>query len=253
MRLLSHAIAGSKSRSDNLTNRRLIFLCGIIPVLVAAGLALFRPDSITFLDNAAYDTLLRWVETRPPGEKVVIIDVDERSLSTVGQWPWRRDLMGRLIRRLREEGAAVIALDIIFAEPDRDQSVGEAHRSPDDELAEALRDGRVVLGYAFTFNAGRGAPDHCVLHPLNLAVLQPSQETGGTPFFHAGGTICALPTLAQAAGASGFLNAAPDSDGILRRVPLLVEADGRVYPGLALSAVVGATRAHDVTLRVSHV
>jgi HD-GYP domain-containing protein (c-di-GMP phosphodiesterase class II) len=252
MRLLSHATGGSKSRSGNLTNRRLILLCGIIPVLVAAGLALFRPDSVASLDNAAYDTLLRWAKTKPPSDRVVIIDVDERSLSTVGQWPWRRDLFGRLIRRLREEGAAVIALDIIFAEPDRDQSLGETHRSPDAELAQSLSEGRVVLGYAFTFDSLRGTPDRCVLHPLSLAVLQPSQDTGGTPFFHAGGTICALPALAQAAGASGFLNAAPDTDGILRRVPVLVEADGPVYPSLALSAVVAATRARDVTLRVSH-
>ena len=59
--------------------------------------------------------------------------------------------------------------------------------------------------------------------------------------------------LAQAAGASGFLNAAPDADGILRRVPLLVELDGRVYPGLALAAVAAATGARDMALRIANV
>jgi CHASE2 domain-containing sensor protein len=214
-------------------------------VLIAAGLGLVRPPSVASLDDAVYDTLLRWAHTKPPGDRVVIIDVDERSLSTIGQWPWRRDLVGRLIGRLREEGASIVALDMIFAEPDRYER--------DDELAEALRQGRVVLGYALTFDAAAGTPNSCVLHPLSLAMLQPPEESSDTPFFRATGAVCALPSLAQAAGASGFLNAAPDGDGILRRVPLLVELDGRMYPALALSAVVAATRTHDVTLRVSNV
>src|SRR5205823_772060 len=64
---------------------------------------------------------------------------------------------------------------------------------------------------------------------------------------------CSLPMLGRAAGASGFLNAAPDADGILRRVPLLVELDGRVYPSLALAAVAATTAAHDMVLRISNV
>jgi HD-GYP domain-containing protein (c-di-GMP phosphodiesterase class II) len=230
-------------------------------VFIAAGLALYRPTSVAPLDNAVYDTLLRLAPTKPPGDRVVIIDIDERSLSTIGQWPWSRDLIGRLIGRLREMGASVIALDMIFAEPDRygrpagsdKRSMAEAQPDADDQLAEALREGRVVLGYALTFDGAAGLRGGCVLHPLGLAILQPAEETDDTPFFRAAGAVCSLPKLAQAAGASGFLNAAPDSDGILRRVPLLVELDGRVYPGLALSAVVGATGTHDVTLRVSNV
>ena len=230
-------------------------------MFIAAGLALWRPASVRSLDNAVYDTLVRSAHANPPGDRVVIVDVDERSLSTIGQWPWRRNVIGQLIRRLREQGASIIALDIIFAEPDRDgrfpnsdkHGTGKARRTTDDELADALREGRVVLGYALTFDGPEGTPDGCVLHPLGLATLQPPEETGDTPFFRAAGAVCALPTLAQAAGESGFLNAAPDGDGILRRVPLLVELEGRVYPSLALSAVVAATRTHDVTLRVSNV
>ena len=65
--------------------------------------------------------------------------------------------------------------------------------------------------------------------------------------------MCNLPVLAGATAASGFLNAAPDSDGILRRVPLLAELDGRVYPGLALAAVVAATGSRDMELRIANV
>ena len=220
-------------------------------MLIAAGLALYRPTPVASLDNLVYDTLLRFTRAKPPGDRVVIIDVDERSLATIGQWPWRRDLIGRLIGRLREMGASTIALDIIFAESDR--ATAEVQPTPDSVLADQLREGRVVLGYALTFDGAAGAQGGCVLHPLGLAVIQPPGDTGDTPFFRAGGAVCSLPALAQAAGASGFLNAVPDSDGILRRVPLLVELDGRVYPGLGLAAVAAATRTHDVALRVSNV
>ena len=232
-------------------NRRLIFVCGVIPALIAACLAIYRPPSVTAsLDNATYDTLLRIVPTKPPDPRVAIVDVDEQSLASFGQWPWRRELMGRLIGRLRELGASIVALDVIFAEVDGHDAVmvsearatTEVHPTSDDLLAGVLREGHVVLGYAFTFDGVR-TERGCVSHPLGLAVIQPAEESGDAPFFKATGAICNLPMLSEAAGASGFLNAAPDADGILRRVPLLVELDGRVYPGLALAAVVGRHQA----------
>ena len=80
---------------------------------------------------------------RVPARTSSIVDVDERSLSSIGQWPWRRDVVGRLIARLRDAGATVIALDIIFAEPDRYGQIGDAEgqfagaaaSTPDAELA----------------------------------------------------------------------------------------------------------------------
>jgi adenylate cyclase len=61
-----------------------------------------------------YDTLVRSVRTRPPDDHIVVVDVDERSLSAIGQWPWRRDVVGHLITRLRGLGASMVALDIIL-------------------------------------------------------------------------------------------------------------------------------------------
>lgn len=249
------------SQGAGATRRRLVFLSGVIPVIVAAVVALSRPAFLAHLDNSVYDILLRSLPTKPPVGRVVIVDVDERSLSTIGQWPWRRDVVGRLIARLRESGASAIAVDIIFAESDRydvvgnadDRSTARAHTTPDDVLAATLRDGRVILGYAMTFDKAARAQNACVLHPIGLAVLDAGEETSDSPYFRATGAVCTLPMLARAAGTSGFLNAAPDSDGILRRVPLLVELEGRVYPGLALAAVMAATGAHNVALWISNV
>lgn len=227
--------------------RRLVSLYGVAAVIVTAVVAVFPPAFLLRLDNAAYDIVLRSARTKPPDGRIVIVDVDERSLSTIGQWPWRRDLIGRLIGQLRTMGAATIALDMVFAEPDRD---GE---SVDAALAAMLREGRVVLGYAMRFDAGVPDRGACELHPAGLALVHVGEDTGSTPYFHATGAVCNLPALARAAGASGFMNAAPDADGILRRVPLLIELDSRVYPSLALAATMAATGSRDLVLRVSNV
>jgi len=241
--------------------RRLVFLCGVVPVLVTALLGALRPAFLARLDDSVYDILLRSTRTKAPGPGVVIVDVDDRSLSTIGQWPWRRDVVGTLITRLRNAGASAIALDIIFAEPDRygqpgdggGRPAGKNTTTPDAALAGALRDGRVILGYGLTFDAAPRAQPACVLHPIGLAIVQPPDEMTHEPLFHATGAVCNLPMLAEAAAASGFLNAAPDADGILRRVPLLAELGGRVYPSLALAAVTAATGARDIELRIAHV
>ncbi len=228
------------------TRRHLVFLFGLIPVLVTSVLALYRPALLARLDAATYDTLARWAPTRLPTDRVVIVDVDERSLSTIGQWPWRRDVVARLIACVRDLGASTVALDIVFAEPDRSNA-------SDDVLAATLRGGRVVMGYAMTFDRTAGRPAGCVMHPVGLAVLQAGEDTGEAPYFRATSAVCSLPVLARAAGASGFLNAAPDADGILRRVPLLVELGGSVYPSLALAAVAQTVGGGNPTLRIATV
>jgi adenylate cyclase len=229
--------------------------------MIAATLALFRPALLSRLDDSTYDTLLRSARAKGPGQSVAIVDIDDRSLSTIGQWPWRRDIVAGLIDHLRDAGASVIALDIIFAESDRFGRPDDVHAreaegemtAPDAALARTLRDGRVILGYGLTFDAAARSRNGCVLHPVGIAIVQPSDGTRYQPFFHATGAVCNLPMLGDAAASSGFLNAAPDADGILRRVPLVAELDGRVYPGLALAAVATSTGMRDIALRIANV
>src|SRR5262252_387115 len=144
-------------------SRLLVLLCGAVPAVVAAILAVYRPPFLTGLDYAAYDFIARRSAVHPRGGQVVIVDVDERSLAAIGQWPWRRDVIGQLVGSLREMGSATIAFDVMFAEPDRQpdpsyaasgvhsepgpHATASAPHSVDAALAEALRDGSVVLGY----------------------------------------------------------------------------------------------------------
>ena len=81
--------------------RRILLLCGLLPTLAAAVLSLTRPAALANLEYAVYDRLVRWTPTRQPSGKVVIVDVDEKSLTSIGQWPWRRDVISRLIDSLQ--------------------------------------------------------------------------------------------------------------------------------------------------------
>jgi adenylate cyclase len=199
---------------------RVLLLAGGLPGLVAALLCLFQPAALTRLDYGLYDRMVRAAGTAPTSGRVVIVDVDEKSLAAVGQWPWPRGRVAELIERMGTLGAATIAIDIVFAEPDRSAASSE---SPDATLASALRSGRTVLGYALTFDPTSEPPRECLEHALNVAVVATDpDETDGPPYFRATRAICNLAVLTKAAPASGFLNAAPDTDGILRRAPVLL-------------------------------
>ena len=224
-------------------------LWALLPIVGVATLSIYRPASLAWAERATYDTMLRSARTLPPDGRIVIVDIDDRSLSAIGQWPWRRDVLGRLVSRVRALGASAVALDVLFAESERTER-GEV--STDAQLADTLRAGRVVLGYALTFEGVAAAHTSCVQHPLGLVIVGRDGDEEADPFFQASGVVCSLPVLATAAGASGFLNAAPDSDGILRRVPLLLQLDGRVYPSLALAAVATAVGARNAALRIAN-
>src|SRR5262249_26124593 len=156
------------SELEMVRGRRRVYLSGTVVVVLAAILAVYRPAIFGTIEYATYDAVVRRAPAGTPDHRVVIVDLDERSLSAIGHWPWRRDVMGRMIARLREMGAATIALDMMFAEPDRVPT--------ETAFAGDIRGGRVVLGYALTFDAGGRGSNGCVLHPIGLAIAQRSDE-----------------------------------------------------------------------------
>ena len=242
-----------KQLNVHIVNRRPILVAGLIASVLTAGIAVWRPAILARSDYRAYDVMTRWVRLAPPTGRVVIVDVDEKSLATIGQWPWRRDVLGRLVMRLSDSGASAVAFDVVFAEPDGHAPTSDGLASvtnPDAGFADAIRARPVVLGYAFTFDETMHHSDSCIAHPLGLAILRTTGADAPSHLFEAAGPICNVPVLTTAATASGFLNAAPDADGVLRRVPLLIGFHDRVYPSVALAAVTLATGTREVVLRV---
>jgi adenylate cyclase len=224
-----------------------------LPVLLALAVAaaisvadLGWPTLFARLDYAAYDLMTSLSGSQSPTGRVVVVEIDEQSLASIGQWPWRRDLLARFVATLLDAGASAIAFDVVFAELDRHAS---PDRDPDGAFAKAIGNGRVVLGYAFTFGSTTARDGSCPAHPLSLVTLH-ADAAVSSDLFQASGAVCNLSRLTEAVSASGFLNAGPDADGILRRLPVLIEFEGRVYPSLALAAVLMATGSREPVLRI---
>ena len=222
------------------------------------------PTLAVFLEGKIYDSFLRSAPHGPATGSVAIVDLDEASLESEGQWPWPRYRVARLLAKIREGGAASVGLDMVFPEPDRTSlgslareirrdlgvSIGLTGLPPealdtDRALATTLAGGPFVLGFQFDFDAPRG--DACVLHPLRAAVRSDAGAVGDGGVFDAPGVVCNLPVLSRAAGSSGFFNVTPDPDGVLRRVPLVIRHKGLLYPSLGLAAYLRA-RGGDVVL-----
>ena len=244
-----------------------VLLYGIFFSFLLFLVSLVNPTFFDFLSNRVYDALLS-ANRGQPSTAPVIVDIDEKSLRQYGQWPWPRYRLASLLDKLRELGAHSIGLDMMFAEEDRTSIVsirkelrrdfgvalgfGEVPpdlRDSDKRLADALSRGNVVLGYQFLFEEGSDS-DNSPYHPLHLNRLWHSRE-GEDPevFIKARGVSCNLEMFSRAAGASGFFNISPDADGILRRVPLIIEHKGTFYPSLALATVMRSLGVDGVFLR----
>jgi adenylate cyclase len=177
---------------------------------------------------------------------VAIVDIDEASLKDIGQWPWPRTLVADLITRLKEQGALVIGFDIIFAEPDRMspavaaegfRGLDDATRaklgslpSNDDVLADAIKHARVVVG-----QAGAATPQPRSDAEMALQTGFAFKGPDPTPFLvkFAGLLRNVLP-IEQAAAGRGLFSINPERDGIVRRVPVVMAAQGALVPSLSL-------------------
>lgn len=230
----------------------------LVPALaaaaVAAALAVVHPGPLADLDLAAHDAFVRQTPRPPASRAVAIVAVDEPSLAAHGQWPWPRDVIARLVTTLHQAGAAAIAFDVLFPEADRFGTPGTSAGRPtstDEALAVAMREARVVTGVALTFDTPAGPSPACVLSPVSPVVRHRNNDDPLAGLFTATGAVCSVPVLGEAARASGTINASPDGDGVLRRIPVLTHFRGQVHATLALAALTVASPAPVVVERRS--
>ncbi|MBX7066541.1 MAG: adenylate/guanylate cyclase domain-containing protein [Parachlamydiales bacterium] len=204
-------------------------------------------------ENIAYDAML-WFEYQPVSQEspIVVVDVDDRSIITEGRWPWNRKKLGKLISNLYASGAKAVAFDIIFPESEAnlvDQVVQEIQAyegkpinipelesskqvfNYDDQFAKALAQGNSVLGFAFT-HEGQTIGEL----PAPLLELPPGSKIG-TMIPDMSTYLANIPILQKSAKAGGFINATPDSDGILRFSPMILRHKEKVFSSLSLAAV----------------
>ncbi|MES9956212.1 MAG: adenylate/guanylate cyclase domain-containing protein [Sedimenticola sp.] len=240
--------------------RKLIGISGglLIVALCAIWLQWDNPVVRTVrdrLETIAYDTRLDLFHFggQETHKGVVIIDIDERSLSMEGRWPWPREKVADLLQRLHQQGVVVTGIDAVFSEPALNPALQVMERldpglSDTPLLAEALeriapaldgdlklsailREYDVVLGHLFRDDGsarGKLGP------PL---VIETSGEVGELSLAELDSYTANIPPLIEAATVSGFFNVSPDSDGQIRRYNLVMRNQGQIYPSLALEMV----------------
>lgn len=184
--------------------------------------------------------------------RIVIIDIDEKSLSKEGRWPWPRDKIATLTEKLYDAGTVVIGYDIFFSEPERNPATEIVSRlqttapqssrlignlqqlapsfDNDQQLAKTLAGHDITLGYLF--HEEKTTPTGEL--PAPLLKLTPAQAARsgikGMPNYTTN-----LPLLQNAAAASGFVTTWPDTDGIIRRTPMIIRHGDNVYGSLSLN------------------
>ena len=176
------------------------------------------PQVKEILRLKSFDLLFQSQE-KEISQDIAIIELDEKAIEIYGQWPWKRDVLANLIEELRAAEVGVIVLPILFAEEDR--------LGGDDALAKALKDNFVVVAQTGTNQTSKNGV------PRGVAKI-------GNPLPHLfewNGMVGPLPKLAECANGVGVINTAPEIDGVIRRVPLLMKIGEDVYPNMAIETI----------------
>jgi len=178
----------------------------------------------------------------PPSKDIVIIDIDEKSLQKLGQWPWSRDKVAKIVQNLTEAGMGIIGFDMVFAEKDRtspknilkDLNLSLKLPDYDEKLAKTLANSPAILGFVFNYEKNITTNDP----PLQNAIFVEKNKSSDNGFIpEAKGYTTNIPLLQSSAYSSGSFNMFSDSDGVVRYVPLLFRYDGTIYPSLSLEMI----------------
>jgi len=216
------------------------------------------------VEALTYDLRVNVVAPRSLDDRVVIVDIDEKSLQDKalggeGRWPWRRDRLAHLVDALsRDYGVSLIAFDIVLSEKDDSSGLDILEQLGQNELksdapflaelpqlrrrlafdallGQSMQSGPVVLGYAFH----NGQPGPGTVLPVGVDPAAWGLSAVRAQSFP--GFAGLLPALQVNAAGAGHLNPLRDEDGVTRRVPMLVEHAGRYYPALSLAVVQALT------------
>ncbi len=210
---------------------------------------------VRHLERWAYDWKVRLFSEPETDPRIIIVDIDEASLSKEGHWPWPRAKLGRLIENLFDVYAVdTVAFDVVFAEAETinplltlrqvcanegdDECLAflnslDARFAPDQVFASEFSNRQVILGYYFTTADEEQQKNGLLPTPLFPAAAKLADTTGAP---RATGYTANISTLQRAASGAGFFsNPLVDEDGVFRRVPLLHEYQGALYESLALA------------------
>lgn len=231
-----------------------VTLIPLVFALLHAG-GVLRIGVLQRLDDIIYDARLRATMPHTLDERIVIVDIDEKSLAEVGRWPWGRNRLAELVEELQDrQKTALLGFDVVFAEADESSGLKRLKQLAQTELkdqpgfseklnqlqasldydavfAKAIEKRPVVMGYYFTSDRdGR-------VNGVLPAPVMDREALGGRPikFTSWNGYGANIELLAKAAPLGGFFNSITEGDGVVRSIPLLAEYKGQYYESLALA------------------
>jgi adenylate cyclase len=235
----------------------LVLLFALVPLRLADPRPLAELRARTF---DLFQVLLPRVQTSRP---VVIVDIDEDSLKEIGQWPWPRTTVADLVTKITHLGALCIGFDIIFAEPDRmspaiaEQSFRgidaetraklDSLPSNDEVLAQAIRNSHVVVGQVGSAHIDPKTKAEQTLQ-TGFAIRGPDPTDFLVTF---PGLLRNVLPIEEAAAGRGSFSINPETDGIIRRVPMIMEAQGTLVPSLTMEMLRVVSNASAILVRAN--
>ncbi|MCF8124848.1 MAG: CHASE2 domain-containing protein, partial [Desulfotignum sp.] len=224
-----------------------------IMLAITLGIALAAVFEISFfrsMDIFFYDRYMKLESFSAPSPKIAgkitIVDIDETSLSAVGQWPWPRYRLARLIRLIHQAKPRAMGMDILFPEPDQSSLGHITQRLETDfnlnlnlsNLPRGLDDNDLFFGAVLAGTPMVGARyfyfDHTSKGTACKKSLFDITDPAGLLSLHqATGVLCNTPAIEARLSATGFINNQYDTDGILRRAPLLIQHGQSIFPHLS--------------------
>jgi len=213
---------------------------------------LFAPHLLSPFNTHISDLFFKIRGDLPESKNIIIVDIDETSLETFGQWPWSRSMVSELINKISDADAGIIGLDIVFSEADKTSPHMIASKlglnkkkvaNYDQILAETFSHTPVIGGYFFRFDKKSNNKI-----PMIPAVFIEKGLQGDHNIFEAKGVVPNIDILQKSLYSSGFFNNIPDSDGIIRSVPLIMRYDGIIYPALILEMLRVYSKVNNITI-----
>lgn len=220
------------------------FVLSLSLSIFLSAIYIFFPSLPDSLDNRLRDYLFTIRGELPHNQNVVIVDIDETSIKSLGQWPWSRDKLAKILENLTLANVGIVGLDIVFAEEDRTSP----HKILQDlkiykkdvpnydlEFANVVENSPVILGYQFDLvkkdNTNAKVPQ------IPAIFIEKDKPQDKSYLIEAYNTILNIPQIQDKAYSSGFFNNIPDDTGIIRSVPLIISYDDTIYPSLALEVI----------------
>ncbi|MDD5717177.1 MAG: CHASE2 domain-containing protein [Sulfuricurvum sp.] len=218
---------------------------------------LFLPASYQNLDDRLRDFMFLARGIDPASSDVVIIDIDEKSLQDIGQWPWERSEIATMLKNLSAAKAGIIGLDIVFSEEDKTSPSRFAKRygfrsslpDYDQELSDAIRDTPTILGYIFNFDPAV-RHDHTYVPEIPAIFIEKNLQNNHY-LLEPLSILSNIPLLQASGYSSGFINNVPDISGTIRSVPLVMRYQETLFPSLGLEMYRIAANVSKVTLNYS--